>query len=38
VGCAGFFLMPQPPLLYQEGSCLTRGFVRYIDSLFEEGS
>jgi hypothetical protein len=21
VGCADFFLMPQPPLLFQEGSC-----------------
>ena len=26
VGCAAFLLMPQPPLLYQEGSCWTPKF------------
>jgi len=30
--------MPQPPLLFQEGSSLTKGCVKYIDALFEEGS
>jgi hypothetical protein len=29
--------MPQPPLLFQEGSCFTKGCVKYIDALGEEG-
>src|SRR5262245_11944690 len=28
----GFFLMPQPPLLTQEGSCITKGYVKYLDA------
>ena len=35
VGFAAFFLMPQPPLLYQEGS-LANGCVKYIDALSKE--
>jgi hypothetical protein len=39
VGCAVFFLMPQPPLLYQEGSfALTNSCVKYIDALGKEGN
>jgi hypothetical protein len=30
--------MPQPPLLYQEGSYFTSSRVRYVDALSEEGS
>ena len=28
VGCAAFFLMPQPPLLFQEGSCSPAQFLK----------